>query len=262
MRRELEVLYDKLTTGLLITQLAPLTNYSVVAKIGISDCQILSLGRSFKRVPPGYEANPEKSLPLAPVHRSAPETHKGGAAQTHAPGMGLLGTLRSALFEETKRIKVVLIGLGIILLVLVIDALVALETGAECEPWQHPSWQIAFALLTAWCVCLAATWYVNHQRKYVLSPVHVVGTGKPPDLSTLPDGNWHIFLSHVWKTGQDQVMVIKHSLRALLPGVRCAPHRLLQSQAAHTAASANACARGSDSSRAAACGWTWTSWTT
>lgn len=37
--------------------------------------------------------------------------------------------------------------------------------------------------------------------------MHLVSTGKPPQL-TLPESKqWHIFLSHTWKTGQDQVLL-------------------------------------------------------
>ena len=30
---------------------------------------------------------------------------------------------------------------------------------------------------------------------------------------------WHIFLSHIWSTGQDQCAVIKRQLQLLLPGI-------------------------------------------
>ncbi|KAL1511740.1 hypothetical protein AB1Y20_005028 [Prymnesium parvum] len=44
--------------------------------------------------------------------------------------------------------------------------------------------------------------------------------GKRPELH-LPDGLvYHLFLSHIWSTGQDQVAVIKRRLQTLQPGIR------------------------------------------
>ena len=40
-------------------------------------------------------------------------------------------------------------------------------------------------------------------------PVLLLGAGK----------RYHLFLSHVWSTGQDQCAVIKRQLQLLLPGV-------------------------------------------
>ena len=43
-------------------------------------------------------------------------------------------------------------------------------------------------------------------------------TKAPPDLP-LADGHvWHMFLSHVWASGQDQCATIKRQLRIMLPG--------------------------------------------
>ena len=43
-------------------------------------------------------------------------------------------------------------------------------------------------------------------------------TKAPPDLP-LADGHmWHMFLSHIWSTGQDQCATIKRQLRIMLPG--------------------------------------------
>jgi len=39
-----------------------------------------------------------------------------------------------------------------------------------------------------------------------------------PDLSLGPGKRWHLFLSHVWGTGQDQCATIKRQLCLLLPG--------------------------------------------
>ena len=44
-------------------------------------------------------------------------------------------------------------------------------------------------------------------------------TMEPPVLLLGPGKRYHLFLSHVWSTGQDQCAVIKRQLQLLLPGV-------------------------------------------
>jgi hypothetical protein len=44
-------------------------------------------------------------------------------------------------------------------------------------------------------------------------------TMEPPVLLLGPGERYHLFLSHVWSTGQDQCAVIKRQLQLLLPGV-------------------------------------------
>ena len=44
-------------------------------------------------------------------------------------------------------------------------------------------------------------------------------TMEPPVLLLRAGGRYHLFLSHVWSTGQDQCAVIKRQLQLLLPGV-------------------------------------------
>ena len=41
-----------------------------------------------------------------------------------------------------------------------------------------------------------------------------------PDLSLGERQRFHIFLSHVWSSGQDQVATIKRQLQLVLPGTR------------------------------------------
>ncbi|KAL1498455.1 hypothetical protein AB1Y20_013780 [Prymnesium parvum] len=41
-----------------------------------------------------------------------------------------------------------------------------------------------------------------------------------PELDTAPGKYYHIFLSHIWSTGQDQVSTIKRQLMLLMPGIR------------------------------------------
>jgi hypothetical protein len=42
---------------------------------------------------------------------------------------------------------------------------------------------------------------------------------EPPVLLLRAGERYHLFLSHVWSTGQDQCAVIKRQLQLLLPGV-------------------------------------------
>ena len=44
-------------------------------------------------------------------------------------------------------------------------------------------------------------------------------TSAPPVLSIQDNMNWHLFLSHIWGSGQDQCATIKRQLSLLLPGV-------------------------------------------
>ena len=121
----------------------------------------------------------------------------------------------------TRRILIVnCAALAVCFAALVLNFVVAEAEGHDCKPWRVPSWGVSVAVIAIAGVvsyCLAVVNKAVQQRNL---PLHIVGTNKPPDL-TLPEGkNWHIFLSHTWKTGQDQVSVIKHQLRAVLPGVR------------------------------------------
>jgi hypothetical protein len=64
-------------------------------------------------------------------------------------------------------------------------------------------------------------------------------TMEPPVLLLRAGERYHLFLSHVWSTGQDQCAVIKRQLQLLLPGVVIfldvdgAQHLLLPSHAPH-----------------------------
>ena len=46
-------------------------------------------------------------------------------------------------------------------------------------------------------------------------------TGKPPRLHLAPELKWHLFLSHTWKSGQDQARTIKLQLVNLVVGLKC-----------------------------------------
>ena len=47
-----------------------------------------------------------------------------------------------------------------------------------------------------------------------------VRTDEPVQLPALEPGHYHLFLSHVWKTGQDSCRVIKQRLGEMIPGAR------------------------------------------
>ena len=73
-----------------------------------------------------------------------------------------------------------------------------------------------FSLCFVAAVCVAVWRRVVWLRKRKVS-LHLVRTGKLPDL-TLPAGRrFHLFLSHTWASGQDQAAVIKQRLLAMLP---------------------------------------------
>lgn len=44
------------------------------------------------------------------------------------------------------------------------------------------------------------------------------GSGGAPELSLAEGLQYHLFLSHTWATGQDQVALMKRRLLALMPG--------------------------------------------
>ena len=47
----------------------------------------------------------------------------------------------------------------------------------------------------------------------------LISTGDRPELELAEGHKWHLFLSHIWGTGQDQCATIKRQLCLLLPGV-------------------------------------------
>jgi len=50
--------------------------------------------------------------------------------------------------------------------------------------------------------------------------LRLVSTKSPPVLSKPRNVNFHIFVSHVWKTGQDQTHTLVRQLQLMLPGIR------------------------------------------
>ena len=49
--------------------------------------------------------------------------------------------------------------------------------------------------------------------------IRLKATKAPPELKLRPEHRWHMFLSHIWGSGQDQCATIKRQLCLLMPGV-------------------------------------------
>ena len=78
---------------------------------------------------------------------------------------------------------------------------------------------MAVSIVTALALAavMAAKQLVAAARLPVLK---LVATESPPDLALYTAHRWHLFLSHIWGTGQDQCATIKRQLQLLLPGAR------------------------------------------
>jgi len=60
------------------------------------------------------------------------------------------------------------------------------------------------------------------QRAYAAARVptiRLVDTKASPKLTLEGNQKWHLFLSHIWGTGQDQCAIIKRQLLAYMPGL-------------------------------------------
>jgi len=60
---------------------------------------------------------------------------------------------------------------------------------------------------------------LTFRREMRVRAIRVVGTGRRPEMSLADDQKYHLFLSHVWSTGQDAVATIKRQLQLLLRDV-------------------------------------------
>ena len=69
---------------------------------------------------------------------------------------------------------------------------------------------MAMAMATA----MAAQQIVEAAR---MPTIRLQSTKAPPDLPLAKGHRWHMFLSHIWGTGQDQCATIKRQLRILVP---------------------------------------------
>ncbi|EOD17232.1 hypothetical protein EMIHUDRAFT_445249 [Emiliania huxleyi CCMP1516] len=61
---------------------------------------------------------------------------------------------------------------------------------------------------------------VAARRVAKVPTVRLVSTKQPPELSIGTGITWHLFLSHIWSTGQDAVGNIKSELQLLVPGLK------------------------------------------
>jgi len=98
----------------------------------------------------------------------------------------------------------------------------SIETCVCCR-WR---WRISKHRLTWACVhaymlaCRAAPVQVVYTSSRSVPVLLLKATATRPELSLLETTRYHLFLSHIWRTGQDQVAVIKRQLQLSLPGVR------------------------------------------
>jgi len=64
-----------------------------------------------------------------------------------------------------------------------------------------------------------AFWQRMQRRALEKGRVRLLATGVPPELSMAEGMRFHLFISHVWATGQDQAHAIKDKLLLMLPGL-------------------------------------------
>ena len=53
-----------------------------------------------------------------------------------------------------------------------------------------------------------------------LPSIRLVATGHVPELKMQPEHRYHLFLSHIWSSGQDQMATVKRELQLLVPGIK------------------------------------------
>ena len=73
-----------------------------------------------------------------------------------------------------------------------------------------------FSVLTLY-VCLAG---YQFSTAYVLPSIRLSVNGQTPDLKMHKEQKFHLFLSHIWSSGQDQVATVKRELQLLLTDVK------------------------------------------
>ena len=86
-------------------------------------------------------------------------------------------------------------------------------------------WTTMYAAIVSLCFVAALCAFVlmrhRHKRKKLAHRLRTAGTNTPFAMPSLAEGRrWHLFLSHCWGTGQDQVHVIKKELHVLVPSLR------------------------------------------
>jgi len=99
------------------------------------------------------------------------------------------------------------------------------------EPGQSASAVLGFRSengLVNWMLVLAAAalliflvgTIIAIRRLAKVPTIRLVSTKQPPELALVDGLTWHLFLSHIWSTGQDAVAVIKNELKLLIPGIK------------------------------------------
>ena len=86
------------------------------------------------------------------------------------------------------------------------------------------TWTTVYATVITFCVllliCAYTLLYRRHKRKTIRHRLRTAGTNTPFAMPQLSESHrWHLFLSHCWGTGQDQVHMIKKELRVLVPSL-------------------------------------------
>ena len=82
------------------------------------------------------------------------------------------------------------------------------------------SFFVLFGLILLILHVLFALAYLTFKGATTTPALCVVSTKSPPVLSKLKDVHFHLFVSHVWKTGQDQTHTLVRQLQLMLPGIR------------------------------------------
>jgi hypothetical protein len=92
-----------------------------------------------------------------------------------------------------------------------------LQTGFRSRDHAVIAICVAVFCTTFLFVCIGLMELYHHGKVRTL---RLRATDLPPQLELAHGMRYHVFLSHVWSSGQDQAAVIKHMLQLLLPGVR------------------------------------------
>ena len=77
---------------------------------------------------------------------------------------------------------------------------------------------IAFNLVVLIMIGSLTLYELSHEDS--LPTVRRIGTKMVPELEASAAIKWHLFLSHVWSSGQDQMAIVKRQLLLLLPGIQ------------------------------------------
>ena len=101
-----------------------------------------------------------------------------------------------------------------------IDQMNVCETfiGTSLDSYNTSVLVVALAVgLLVFTVCLLIILVVNKAKEPFVS---MVTTGYPPNLELPPECNFHVFMSHIWSTGQSRTHAIARKLQLLLPGLK------------------------------------------